>query len=538
MTAAIHPRPVAVALTGWLALAVAMGIGRFAFTPILPMMQVDAGLSLTAGGWLASANYLGYLLGALSAMAVRVQPAIAIRAGLVTIGVTTLGMGVAHDVVAWVVLRLLAGVASAWVLIYVSAWSLERLTPLRRPVLTSTVYAGVGTGIAIAGAVCLVLMHASASSAQAWIGLGVLSLGATAWIAWMIRSRGGRAASAATTARGHRWDAESVRLVFCYGSFGFGYIIPATFLPVMARAVIDDPAIFGWSWPVFGVAAASSTFAAAALARVMPNRRLWMVSQLTMAAGVAVPVLWPGIAGIMLAALFVGGTFVVCTMVGLQEARLVAGPQATGLMAAMTAAFALGQILGPLSVSYAIKAGASMSAALLLACALLLVSGVALSGIGRPSPTDRTLGPGGRSMKRNVIAIVVLVGLLVSVIAPSAAGAHGRGGPGFVIGGVAAGVFAALTFPLWAFSATVPYAAPPVYTPPPVYAPPAVYAPAAPVVYRPAPAYAGPPPPPQVRREVVYPDGRYLLYGDGVRQPWQWVWIATPSAPPPPPPPR
>ncbi len=367
------------ALTGLLALAVAMGIGRFAFTPILPMMQVDAGLSLAAGGWLASANYLGYLLGALSAMAVRVPPPTAIRAGLVTIGITTLAMGVVHHVAAWVVLRLLAGVASAWVLIYVSAWSLERLAPLRRPVLTSTVYAGVGTGIAVAGALCLALMGAGANFVHAWLGLGILSLGATAWIWPMVRSQGARAADAGAARRGHRWDAESVRLVFCYGSFGFGYIIPATFLPVMAREVIDDPAVFGWSWPVFGAAAALSTFAAAALARLMPNRRLWMVSQLTMAAGVAVPVLWPGIAGIMLAALFVGGTFVVCTMVGLQEARLVVGAHATGLMAAMTAAFALGQILGPLTVSAAIEAGASMSAALLVACALLLVSGVALA---------------------------------------------------------------------------------------------------------------------------------------------------------------
>ncbi len=376
--------PVAVALTGLLALAVAMGIGRFAFTPILPMMQVDAGLSLAAGGWLASANYLGYLLGALSAMALRVQATTAIRAGLVTIGITTLGMGIVHQVTAWVVLRLLAGIASAWVLIYVSAWSLERLTPLRRPVLNSTVYAGVGTGIAVAGAFCLVLMRGNASSAQAWIGLGILSLGATAWIWSMVRSHAVRAVDASAAHGRHRWDAESMRLVFCYGSFGFGYIIPATFLPVMAREVVDDPAIFGWSWPVFGAAAASSTFAAAALARAMPNRRLWMVSQLTMAVGVAVPVLWPGIAGIMLAALFVGGTFVVCTMVGLQEARLVAGPHATGLMAAMTAAFALGQILGPLTATYAIKAGAEMSTALLVACALLLVSGGALAGSRGP----------------------------------------------------------------------------------------------------------------------------------------------------------
>jgi MFS family permease len=389
VTGAIDPRPVVVALTGLLALAVAMGIGRFAFTPILPMMQVDAGLSLAAGGWLASANYLGYLLGALWAMVLRVQAPTAIRAGLVTIGVTTLGMGLVHHVAVWVVLRLVAGIASAWVLIYVSAWALERLTPLRRPLLNGTVYAGVGTGIAVAGGCCLVLMRASASSAHAWIGLGIVSLAVTAVIWRVVKSGATGPPKAAASPRTYRWDAESVRLVFCYGSFGFGYIIPATFLPVMARAVIDDPAIFGWSWPVFGAAAASSTFAAAWLARVIANRRLWMASQFTMAAGVAVPVLWPGIAGIMLAALFVGGTFVVCTMVGLQEARLVAGSHATGLMAAMTAAFALGQVFGPLSVSYAIRMGMDIATALLVACALLLLSGVALTDAGR-RPGHRT----------------------------------------------------------------------------------------------------------------------------------------------------
>src|SRR5437773_4874005 len=112
-----EPSPAAVALTGLTALAVAIGIGRFAFTPILPMMQEDAGVSVTAGGWLAAANYVGYLLGALSIVWLRIPAATAIRVGLLTIGVVTIGMGLVAGFVFWAVLRTIAGVASAWVLI-------------------------------------------------------------------------------------------------------------------------------------------------------------------------------------------------------------------------------------------------------------------------------------------------------------------------------------------------------------------------------------------------------------------------------------
>src|SRR5216684_5368893 len=300
-----------------------MGIGRFAFTPILPMMQQDAGLSVADGGWLASANYVGYLLGAMSAMVIRARPAIAIRTALVVIGIVTLGMGLERRFAAWVALRVLAGVGSAWVLVFASAWCLARLAPVQRPLLNGAVFAGVGTGIAIAGGFCRGLMQANASSAPAWGGLGVIALAGTAaiWRVFGAEDAPGRDEGRSSAARGRFWDADSLRLVLCYGAFGFGYIIPGTFLPVMARQAVPDPSVFGWSWPVFGAAGMGSTLATAMLRSVVSNRRLWIASHLLMAFGVALPVVWPGIAAIMVAALFVGGTFMVITMVGMQEAR-------------------------------------------------------------------------------------------------------------------------------------------------------------------------------------------------------------------------
>ena len=356
-------------MQGLIALAAAMGIGRFAFTPLLPMMQSDAGLGLAQGGWLASANYVGYLVGALAAMRMHWSPGATIRLGLVAIAATTAAMAGSGELGAWLALRFAAGVASAWVLVYVSSWGFAR---------PELVFSGVGVGIAATGLVCLALMASGADSRTAWLTLGAVALAASAavWRTFTARSP----AAAATRTTPLQWTPKTVRLVACYGVFGFGYIIPATFLPAMARTVIEDPLLFGLSWPAFGAAAAASTMIVARVQRVAGDRAIWAASHLLMAIGVviAIPgleVLAGGAGGaIVVSALFVGGTFMVITMVGLQEARRAAGAAARPMMAAMTSAFAAGQIAGPLVVSlaggYAVALG--LAAVLLALTALIL----------------------------------------------------------------------------------------------------------------------------------------------------------------------
>ena len=368
-----------VAAAGLIALAVAMGIGRFAFTPVLPMMQDDAGLSVAQGSWLASANYVGYFLGALWATVHRVRAHLAIRAALLVIGIATLGMGFAHQFAAWLFLRMLAGVASAWALIHVSSWCLERLTALRRPLLGGAVFTGVGCGIALAGGMCLALMHVGASSAQAWFGLGIVSF-LLAITVWPLLGKGtAPTRSPNAGAALPPWTSGMLLLVFCYGAFGFGYIIPATFLPVIAKQAIADAAVFGWAWPVFGLTAAASTLLVALPLRRASNRAVWITASATMAAGVAAPLVLPGLAGVLIAATAVGGTFVVVTMAGVQEARRVAGPAAPALIGAMTTAFAFGQIVGPLTVGLAADGQGDFWIAHVVACALLVLSAVALA---------------------------------------------------------------------------------------------------------------------------------------------------------------
>jgi predicted MFS family arabinose efflux permease len=97
-----------------------------------------------------------------------------------------------------------------------------------------------------------------------------------------------------------------------------------------------------------------------------------------MALGVVIPLFVPGLWGIMMAALLVGGTFMAVTMAGMQEARRVAGSHARALMAAMTSAFALGQILGPVIVSLLVRSTGGIAPALVLAASMLALSAISL----------------------------------------------------------------------------------------------------------------------------------------------------------------
>jgi predicted MFS family arabinose efflux permease len=344
-----EPSASAAALVGLLALAGAMGIGRFALTPILPLMQQDQGLSLAAGSWLATTNYLGYLAGALACIAMNPPPTMSIRWGLVSVGGLTLAMGLCQFEPAWLALRSLAGVASAFVLVGTSAWAIPILSQHGREEWSGHVFAGVGIGIAFAGLVGLVAGIGAWGSRVSWIALGVVALllSALLWPRLPLDKAPSRRRAARERAALPR---PALIAALCYASFGFGYIIPATYLPALARSYIDDPRLFGLIWPVFGVAAAISTIVSASLFRDVSPRRLWMWSKWVLAAGVLAPVLRPSLPMLVFSAVCVGGTFVVITMAGLKEALRLGGTPASLAVGVMTAAFGTGQIAGPLLV--------------------------------------------------------------------------------------------------------------------------------------------------------------------------------------------
>lgn len=388
------------------ALAVAMGIGRFAFTPILPLMIQEGTVHLAQTAWLSSSNYIGYLVGALSLLKSKRHP-LFVMLGLSLVTLTTWLASLSSF--GWLlVLRFLAGVASAWVLVSISAFAINWLKS-RQIASSGLIYTGVGIGITLTGLICSYFIFQSATatiaaqssfsplSSRLWQYLGVIALLATLLVTFLLAKINSQFASTAAASiaaaktnpskAAHTNPTASItpaklklaKVLTAYGLFGFGYILPATFLPQIAKQWLSGQSYL-LIWPFFGLAAALSVVLSQGLQRRYNNFSLlgvWRVSQIIMAVGTLLPALWQSLAGLMLSALMVGGTFMVVTMAGLQ----VAASQVThypkyNLSALMTASFAFGQLIGPLTALVA--TGKNIWFALLPVSAIVLLIGVAL----------------------------------------------------------------------------------------------------------------------------------------------------------------
>ncbi|MDN7591726.1 YbfB/YjiJ family MFS transporter [Burkholderia seminalis] len=377
----------AAALACMVGLAVVLGVGRFAFTPLLPLMLADGSIGLKAGSWLASANYAGYFVGAVSCAALRIAPARMVRFGLAATVLLTAAMGVGHLLPVWLAVRFVAGVVSAWTFVFVSQWGLRRLAELHAPEWSGVIYAGPGVGIVVTGLIGSAL--AGQRAASGWLGFAALSavLSVAIWrtfgtapapaapsaAAVPHAAAGATAASTAPAAgmRSRRLDAAW--LVVLYGAPGFGYIITATFLPVIARAAL--PAGSPWPdlfWPMFGAALIVGAIAAARLPGHWDNRLLLAAGCATQALGIAAGIVWPNAAGFSAGSALLGLPFTAITLFAMREARRLHGERAAGLMGYATASYGIGQILGPLVAAPLAARFGSFTPALWVAVAALL----------------------------------------------------------------------------------------------------------------------------------------------------------------------
>lgn len=391
--------PLTIAFGGMLTLAGVMGFGRFLYTPILPLMAADLGLDPTQTGLIASANFAGYLAGALLA-AVPGLPGgrrMWMLAALLLSAVTTAAMGVWDGLAVQIVLRAAGGVASAFAMVFMMVLVSGHLAAAERSALLAVPFAGVGVGIALSA----LAAWAFAGEVHGWRTLWLLGGGATlvAALGVALTVPGGAEGpkSGRGTAQPGLW-----RLVLAYGGFGFGYVITATYIVAITRESGGGIAGEAAVWCAVGIAGIPSVWFWNVLATRFGPIRTYQAALLIEAAGVALTVLWGGRGGLVIGAVALGGTFMALTAMGFAIARRMSGADARAVLGIMTAAFGLGQMLGPLAAGALRDITGSYLAPSLAASAVLLGGVVLLLPLrrrerGTAKGAAAGLPPSGRS---------------------------------------------------------------------------------------------------------------------------------------------
>ncbi|MFD1746075.1 YbfB/YjiJ family MFS transporter [Rhizobium helianthi] len=368
--------PVIIAFAGALAMATAMGFGRFFYTPVLPGMMSEVPLSAAEAGFIAAGNFAGYLMGALLASqgwAAGRERRLAL-AGLVSTAMLLAAMAVANGIILFIIIRFLAGLASAFAMIFTSAIVLPY--GHGRADVQALHFGGVGAGIALSSLLAFTINLWAGDAAHGWrwnwasaaflVGLVVLV------ITFLLpRPVTGQAVAHEPPVR---WTRPLVLLTASYGLFGFGYVVTATFLVAIARGAAAGPVVEAGAWLVTGTAAACSLFLWQPFARRLGLVRCYLICLILAAVGVLGSVLLPPVPGTLIGGLFLGLTFMTVTAYGLQIARSLAHESPRRALALMTAAFGTGQIIGPLVAGWATEWSGSFALASVLAAIVLLAS--------------------------------------------------------------------------------------------------------------------------------------------------------------------
>lgn len=366
------------ALAAALVLLIGMSFGRFAFTGLYPLMVADGEISVEGGSWAASANYAGYLVGALMAgflprLSSRTLCAIAVLSTAALLA--PLGLRMPEWLI--VAVRGLAGVSSAFAMVAASHWLIQdRRNQHGAPIL----FAGVGFGIVVSAEI-IAAGHAAALSSRAiWLLLAAVALALSA-LAILMQARADRTPPpppepAGGVGGGPAPAFGAGRLILVYGLAGFGYIITATYLPLLVRTALGGSIDPVHVWAVFGLGAVPSCFLWHAV-HVRWGTALSLVANLLVqAVGVALPLLHDPAAYIA-SAFLVGGTFTGTTTIAMPAARRLAATVRFNMLAIVTAAYGVGQIVGPL-IAGALYARTQSFDAALVTASLALLAGVGL----------------------------------------------------------------------------------------------------------------------------------------------------------------
>ncbi|MFJ7731231.1 YbfB/YjiJ family MFS transporter [Lysinibacillus sp. NPDC097231] len=347
----MHKQTVQYIIGGIFALVIAMGIGRFSYTVILPYMQDTFAFSRATAGFLATSNYLGYLVGAwiVGRLQIGDKRIPFLRIALVISILTTAMMGLTDAIIVWYVLRFISGVISAFIFVVAASLVLDRLAGDGKAHLSGIFYSGVGTGIALS-AIIVSPIYAVFDWNGTWIALALFSVILLVFIVFFIKPdiQSTQQKPSQTVAPQKVPPSTWMKwLIISYSLEGLGYIVTGTFIVSMAEESTSFHGDAAFVWFVVGIAAIPSCMVWSKLAQRYGYVKTLLISMLIQGLGIVLPAFMANTLTLYASAFIFGATFMGITTVATTLARQILPVNSHQILGYLTACYAFGQMLGP-----------------------------------------------------------------------------------------------------------------------------------------------------------------------------------------------
>lgn len=364
---------------GMIALFIVIALGRFAYTPILPFMQLDTGLDNKSVGLLATFNYLGYLIGAmLPIFYIMKNKVFDLKCYLLLNVATMLLFGVTDHFVIWSLLRLLNGISSGAVFVLASNIVLEALHLARREGIAGLLYSAVGLGL-FSSSLFIFLYTDVTHWRETWICLGSAAFILTLIIIVCLRENPTLPEPASHKAHGPekviRYSKKFyIPFAIAYFCEGAGYIITGTFLVAIVKTMPTLSEYAALSWMFVGLGAIPATVLWSMIGQRIGICLSVILAFLLQIVAVLMPIFTVNAFAIALSSMIFGATFLGLTTLFMSKSHQITfETKGNNLVAVMTLIYSVGQMIAPYISGILIERTHSYNDALIFAAAILVV---------------------------------------------------------------------------------------------------------------------------------------------------------------------
>ena len=334
-------------LTGIAALTIAVGIGRFSYTPILPYMISELNLTTTEAGLIASSNYLGYLLGSLIPIFPQFPKnirSIFIYSIFISI-ISLFAMGLTNTFEVFILIRFIHGIFSAFVLILGTSLIVSHVQKKGKIFLGTAHFSGVGLGMALSAIVVSYLGFLNFTWDELWFSIGILAIMLSFQI---IKFTPIQKAEVKYNLKSQKKTSLGFSLItISYGLYGFGYVAFGTFISTMSRLTPGLEKTEPYVWFVVGVTGIPSVFFWNWFGSKIGNDIGLFLANLILGLGVLFSVLINNEFGIFISCILFGLSFVPITSMCLLEGQKRFSGSFIVSTAILTFSFSIGQMIGP-----------------------------------------------------------------------------------------------------------------------------------------------------------------------------------------------